>query len=106
MPQDPTASDAPVDVRFARPNTTGVNAGVKIIEGCRDERGIVRGLDVHWLEWGEAASPPMVLLHGLTGHAHTWDHVAPALARRYHVFAPDQRGHGDTSAAESYATQD
>ena len=38
----------------------------------------------------------MVLLHGLTGHAHIWDHMAPALAERYRVLAPDQRGHGDT----------
>jgi pimeloyl-ACP methyl ester carboxylesterase len=48
----------------------------------------------------------MVLLHGLTGHAHTWDHMAPALAARYRLFVPDQRGHGDTSAAETYATRD
>lgn len=65
-----------------------------------------RGLRFNVLEWGEAGAPPMVLLHGLTGHAHTWDHMAPALAARYHVFVPDQRGHGDTSAAESYATAD
>ncbi len=65
-----------------------------------------RGLRFHVLEWGDAAAPPMVLLHGLTGHAHTWDHMAPALARRFHVFAPDQRGHGDTSHAATYATAD
>jgi pimeloyl-ACP methyl ester carboxylesterase len=61
---------------------------------------------VHYLEWGQAEAPPLVLLHGLTGHARIWDHMAPRLAERYRVLAPDQRGHGDTSAAESYATAD
>jgi len=65
-----------------------------------------RGLEFHYLEWGDVSGPPMVLLHGLTGHAHTWDHMAPQLAEQYHLFAPDQRGQGDSSHAESYATAD
>jgi len=76
------------------------------IVGARETTVDARGLAFHCLEWGAAASPPMVLLHGLTGHARTWDHVAPALAHSYHVFVPDQRGHGDTSHAETYATRD
>ncbi len=71
-----------------------------------DHHSRVRGIDFHYLEWGDHGSPPLVLLHGLTGHAHTWDHMAPALAAQYHVLAPDQRGHGDTGHAESYATED
>jgi pimeloyl-ACP methyl ester carboxylesterase len=71
-----------------------------------DRRATVRGIDFHYLEWGDDAAPPVVLLHGLTGHAHTWDHMAPALAARYHVLAPDQRGHGDTGHTGTYATRD
>jgi pimeloyl-ACP methyl ester carboxylesterase len=63
-------------------------------------------LDVHVLEWGEAEAPPLVMLHGLTGHAHTWDHMAAPMSRRFHIFAPDQRGHGDTGFASSYTTGD
>jgi pimeloyl-ACP methyl ester carboxylesterase len=48
----------------------------------------------------------MVLLHGLTAHAHIWDHMAPALAEHYHVVALDQRGHGDSSHAATYRTAD
>src|SRR6185295_7686606 len=58
------------------------------------------------LEWGDASAPPMALLHGLTGHAHTWDHMAPQLAERYHLFALDQRGHGDSGHARTYTTAD
>jgi pimeloyl-ACP methyl ester carboxylesterase len=43
-----------------------------------------------------------VMLHGLTGHAHTWDHTAAALSDRYRVLALDQRGHGDSGWAPPY----
>lgn len=72
----------------------------------REHRVIANGLDLHYLEWGAADAPPIVLLHGLTGHAHIWEWVAPALAERYHVYAPDQRGHGDSAHAGTYATGD
>lgn len=47
----------------------------------------------------EAAGPPeaptLVLLHGLGATAAlNWDACLPTLARRYHVLAPDHRGHG------------
>jgi len=32
--------------------------------------------------------------------------MAPQLSRRFHIFAPDQRGHGDTAHAGAYRTQD
>lgn len=38
----------------------------------------------------------MLLLHGVTGHARFWDHVARAFRQEYHVLAIDQRGHGDS----------
>lgn len=38
---------------------------------------------------------PLVLVHGSTIDSHTdWDSLAPELARRYRVLAPDCRGHG------------
>jgi pimeloyl-ACP methyl ester carboxylesterase len=76
------------------------------ITGYREHDVEARGLRFHVLEWGEAGAPPMVLLHGLTGHAHIWDDTAAALGDRYHIFAPDQRGHGDTQHAPTYSTQD
>ena len=78
---------------------------METIAGFTDHAVEARGIAFHYLEWGNASLPPMVLLHGLTGHAHIWDHMAPQLSEHYHVFAPDQRGHGDTGHADSYATQ-
>jgi len=57
------------------------------------------GLVLHYLDWGTEGLPPLVCLHGITQTAHSWDEVAPVLARNHHVLALDQRGHGDTSWA-------
>jgi pimeloyl-ACP methyl ester carboxylesterase len=56
-------------------------------------------LSLHYLDWGTAGQPPLLCLHGITQTAHSWDEVAPSLARSHHVRALDQRGHGDSSWA-------
>ncbi len=38
--------------------------------------------------------PPLLLLHGLAGHAGEWDALARHLAPRFRVIAVDQRAHG------------
>ena len=57
------------------------------------------GINIHYLEWGAEGAPPLVLLHGLRGHAHVWEDVAEALCGDFHVYALDQRGRGDTDHA-------
>jgi len=57
----------------------------------------VNGFRIHYLEWGSADKPPMILLHGIGRVAHTFDHIAPHFASRYHVLAVDMRGHGDSA---------
>lgn len=45
--------------------------------------------------WGEASSPPLVLLHGGGQTRHAWDRTGPRLATLgWQVIAPDLRGHG------------
>ena len=61
----------------------------------------IGGLSFHYLDWG-GDGPPLVMLHGLTGHARTWDHTAAALSDSYHILALDQRGHGDSEWAPQY----
>ena len=61
----------------------------------------IGGLKFHYTDWG-GGGPPMVMLHGLSGHARTWDHTAAVLSERYRVLALDQRGHGDTDWAPQY----
>lgn len=72
----------------------------------RDHTVSANGLRFHCVEWGDRQGRPIVLLHGITGHARTWDRLAPDLAHAYRVIALDQRGHGDSQAAPAgdYAT--
>ena len=50
--------------------------------------------------WGDAANPPLVLLHGGGANVHWWDHLASGLSRHFHVIALDFRGHGDSDYPE------
>jgi pimeloyl-ACP methyl ester carboxylesterase len=71
----------------------------------RSHNTIVRHQRFHFLEWGDPSAPPILLLHGGNQSAHSWDLVSLHLADRYHVFALDQRGHGDSewSRAADYS---
>jgi pimeloyl-ACP methyl ester carboxylesterase len=62
----------------------------------RSRHTVVRGLRFHFEEWGDPGNPQVLLLHGGNQSAHSWDLVSLHLADRYHVFALDQRGHGDS----------
>lgn len=59
-----------------------------------------RGLAIHYLEWGEPAGEPIVLVHGFLDQAHSWKFfVAELIAqtlRPLWIIAPDCRGHGDS----------
>ena len=53
-------------------------------------------LRIHYLDWGGAGKPPLIMLHGIARIAHTFDHLAPRFTDRYRVIAVDMRGHGDS----------
>src|SRR3990172_6966910 len=75
---------------------------------ARDATTTLNGLRFHFLDWGTAGRPPLLLLHGGAQTAHSWDDVAPDLATDHHVLALDQRGHGDSAWAPggAYARAD
>ncbi|MCZ6710711.1 MAG: alpha/beta hydrolase [Gammaproteobacteria bacterium] len=53
-------------------------------------------LRLHYVDWGNENAPPMLLIHGGRDHCRNWDWVAESLRDRYHIIAPDLRGHGDS----------
>ena len=59
----------------------------------------VNGMNFHYLEWGDAARPVIVMLHGISQQAHSWDFISLPLSADYRVLAFDQRGHGDSDWA-------
>lgn len=59
----------------------------------------VNGLRIHYFEWKGAGARPLVLMHGLRDYAYYWQDCANRLLDEFHIFAPDQRGHGESESA-------
>ncbi|MFD4122536.1 alpha/beta fold hydrolase [Alcaligenes faecalis] len=63
---------------------------------------------LHARQYGaiRTAQVPLIVMHGVTGHAGLWHHVATALSQNRAVIALDMRGHGlsDWCAQQDYAT--
>ena len=51
--------------------------------------------------WTAGSGPPLLLLHGYPQTHLMWHRIAPALAERFTVVAPDLRGYGDSSKPPS-----
>ncbi len=49
---------------------------------------------LHLHEWGDPDWPSLVCLHGVTSYGGRFHRLADRLSTRFHVLAPDLRGHG------------
>ena len=65
----------------------------------------IDGRLLSYLDFG-GPGRPLLALHGHLYEGQTWAHLAEALAPRWRVVAPDQRGHGDSERAASYTRDD
>lgn len=64
--------------------------------GPTSQTFVSQRLRLHYLDWGNAGAPPLVLVHGGRDHARSWDWTAQRLCADWHVVAMDHRGHGDS----------
>lgn len=64
--------------------------------GPTSNRFVSQRLRLHYVDWGNADAPPLILQHGGRDHCRSWDWVAEELRRDWHVICPDLRGHGDS----------
>jgi pimeloyl-ACP methyl ester carboxylesterase len=69
--------------------------------GPTSQSYISQRLRLHYVDWGNASAPPLILVHGGRDHCRNWDWVARALRRDWHIIAPDLRGHGDSAYSPS-----
>lgn len=95
-------SDAAMDMttsdEFASLLSSAADLGISHGEQIRyrSRNVILRHQRFHFLEWGNPEHQSILFLHGSNQSAHSFDLVSLQLADRFHVFALDQRGHGDS----------
>ncbi|NET15809.1 MAG: alpha/beta hydrolase [Okeania sp. SIO1H6] len=62
-------------------------------------------IQLSYLEWqseeNQDKKQPLLLLHGLADLALVWSSLGEYLADKYHIVAPDMRGHGESGKPES-----
>ncbi|MEG3861375.1 alpha/beta fold hydrolase [Microcoleus sp. herbarium12] len=62
-------------------------------------------IELSYLEWNSqtetAKVPRLLLLHGLADSAVVWTSLGNYLSNRYHIVAPDMRGHGESGKPET-----
>ena len=72
-----------------------------------DKWAQVNGLNLHYLDWGgDTTKKPLILMHGIGGHAHMFDEFVPHMTDKWHVISLDARGCGDSDwSSGGYSTQ-
>ena len=61
----------------------------------------VQGIKLHYREWGEPGKPDLLLVHGWTNFSLSWSNVAQYFQDRFHIIAPDLRGHGESEKPQT-----
>lgn len=64
----------------------------------RDSSQFVEAVGLRWHLQRLGRGEPMLLIHGTGASTHSWRDLAPRLARRFEVVAPDLPGHGFTAS--------
>lgn len=72
-----------------------------MITGPTSHSFISQRLRLRYVDWGNPAAPPLILLHGGRDHSRSWDWTAEALRKDWHIIALDLRGHGDSDWSPS-----
>ena len=68
----------------------------------REASRFVRAAGLRWHVQRMGNGPAVLLLHGTGAATHSWRGLAPMLARRFTVIAPDLPGHGFTEKPPSF----
>ena len=70
------------------------------------QSAFINGLNLAYYEWGNPGTPSLICLHSHTNSAASWREFAEYASSKYHVYAIDQRGHGNSEwASDGYARE-
>lgn len=83
---------------FTIMNATAADCSSVSVGKCSQK--LSTGITMKYVETGPKSGPNVILLHGLTDSVRSWNLGMKELAKvnpKLHIYALDQRGHGDTS---------
>jgi pimeloyl-ACP methyl ester carboxylesterase len=63
---------------------------------CVSNFYISQRLRLSCLDWGNSDAAALIFLHGGRDQCRSWDSIIARLKARWHILAPDLRGHGDS----------
>jgi pimeloyl-ACP methyl ester carboxylesterase len=64
------------------------------------------GIDMHYVEKGQGNGHLLIFLHGYVDSWRSFERNLPLISKKFHVYALDQRGQGDSSRPACCYTQD
>jgi abhydrolase domain-containing protein 6 len=71
------------------------------LNGLRRKSVQVGDHRIVYSEGGRREADPVVLVHGFSASADTWNRMAAQLTKRFHVIAPDLPGWGESTRLDS-----
>lgn len=69
--------------------------------GAKQEVELATGINMKYVEMGQADGEIIIFLHGMTDNSRSWSLIVPHFTDTYQVYMLDQRGHGDTDKPEA-----
>src|SRR5437660_5047844 len=99
MPMKRRASRMPIAILFLAALSVATHVKAESASVIIERYANVNGLKLHYLAAGKGA--PVILLHGYAQNSHMWRPLMKELAKTHLVIAPDLRGFGDSTKAES-----
>ncbi len=98
-----SAHAAPAAARAPAPPPLSVD--VDAFDGQKKTFALSDGVVLAYLDMGDPAGPPVVLIHGYTDSARDWVPMLPFLSKHDRLILVDIRGHGQSSKPECCYTR-
>jgi pimeloyl-ACP methyl ester carboxylesterase len=84
---------------------TAAKIDLDAFDALKKSFALSNGETLAYVSMGDAAGPPVVLIHGYTDSARDWVPLIPYLSLRFHLIVVDIRGHGRSSKPECCYTR-
>jgi pimeloyl-ACP methyl ester carboxylesterase len=86
--------------RAAPPPAAPAAVDLDVFDAAKKTLDLPDGIRMGYIDMGNAAGAPIVLVHGFTDSARDWVPLVPYLAAHYRLILVDLRGHGSSSKPE------